>query len=399
MWQAEMGTPDETTITLTVEGPGTSIVVTDVLPGYTVAVAGSYTVTPDSAAIDPVSGKTTLVWNLGDLGPGESWQVSFKVKSNEVGLDKNVDVVAESKVTYTNYAGVAGTEETFPEALISVYAPLTVEKSVDIAEVWQKGVATPYKTMVTLTVTGPGEDIVVTEVLPDYVNLEGGFTVTPDNGYPETNSDGSRTIQWTVGKLHIEDVWAVSFDVSFNIGGTKVAVDVVDTGAADYARATYKDWTEATPTVVFPQAYVAVKAPLTVEVNIAPVYFAGLTAEAYILTTIGGEALDATIESIRIYFNDGTEWVDLTDVVELVPDAEGLYRVEYKIPGGAPMGGYKMIVQASAVGLYGTSSGIFQVLSIPMEVYGQPVWIFAVAGVVAFFVLIMIAVRIATWRR
>jgi|GEM_PF-1195747 len=404
IWQAGMGTPDETTVTLTVEGPGATLVVTDVLPGYIVPVAGSYSVTPTSITTDPVSGETTLMWDhnniaeLASLAPGESWQVSFKIKSNEVGLDKNVDVVADSKITYTDHAGVEG-EKTFPEALVSVYAPLTAEKSVDIAEVWQKGVGTPYKTMVTLTLTGPGEDIVVTEVLPDYVNLEGGFTVTPDNGYPVTNPDGTRTIQWTVGTLYIEDVWAVSFDVSFNIGGTKVEVDVVDTGAADYAKATYKDWTEATPTVVFPQAYVAVKAPLTVEVNIAPVYFAGLTAEAYILTTIGGAALDADIESVRIYFNDGTEWVDLTDVVELVPDAEGLYRVEYKIPGGAPMGGYKMIVKASAVGLYGTSSGVFQVLSIPMEVYGQPVWIFAVAGVVAFFILLMIAVRIATWRR
>ncbi|GAF88640.1 unnamed protein product, partial [marine sediment metagenome] len=109
-WQAGMGTPDETTVTLTVEGPGATLVVTDVLPSYIVPVAGSYSVTPTSITTDPVSGETTLVWDYNDiaelasLDPGESWQVSFKIKSNEVGLDKNVDVVADSKITYTDYA-------------------------------------------------------------------------------------------------------------------------------------------------------------------------------------------------------------------------------------------------------------------------------------------------------
>ena len=371
--------PYKSTVILTVTGPGEDIVVTEVLQDYISPIEGSYTVAPDSGY---PSGKT-LKWTVGTLGVGEIWKASFDVSSTKAGTKLAVDVEADSKVTYTAWEGIS---VAFPQVYLTV-PELTVDKLATPVDLWQEGVGTPYKSTVILTVTGPGKDIVVTDVLQDYINpIEGSYTKTPDSGYPS-----GKTLKWTVGTLLAGEVWQVSFDVTSTEAGTKLPVDV-----EEESKVTYTGSGEVT--MVFPQQYISVKAPLMVEVNIAPVYFAGLTAEAYILTTVGGKPHDADIDSIILYFGDGTEYEDLTAGVEPVPDAEGLYRVEYKVPSGAPMGGYKIVVAASSVGLYGTSSGIFQVLTIPMELYGYPIWIFAIAAVVLLFIFMMIAVRIATRR-
>ncbi len=54
-------------------------------------------------------------------------------------------------------------------------------------------------------------NVVVTDTLPNYINLVGNPSVTPDTKV--INADGSTTMTWNVGTLSTGDSWKVSFNV------------------------------------------------------------------------------------------------------------------------------------------------------------------------------------------
>ena len=103
-------------------------------------------------------------------------------------------------------------------------------------------------------------------------------------------------------------------------------------------RATDEDGHEGTELL-----YVVDVSPLSVEVDVGSIHFAGEVAEFYILTAFNGTRVDATITKALLY-HEGTMIANLTNSVEDVDT--GLYRVCYAIPVGADEGTYTLLVEA-----------------------------------------------------
>ncbi len=110
-----------------------------------------------------------------------------------------------------------------------------------------------YNDIVQRMINTAGTNIVVTEVLPAYINNEDAFTIPPDNITP--NPDGTTTIAWNVGTLSIGDVWTVAFDVSCNDLG-RLLVDVYGD-----AKVTYIDYQGNPAEAVFPETYITCMSP------------------------------------------------------------------------------------------------------------------------------------------
>ena len=89
--------------------------------------------------------------------------------------------------------------------------------------------------------------------------------------------------------------------------------------------------------------YVVDVSPLSVQVDVGSIHFAGEVAEFYILTAFNGTRVNATIAGALLY-HEGSMIADLTDSVEHVDT--GLYRVSYTIPAGAEGGTYTLLVEA-----------------------------------------------------
>jgi Ca-activated chloride channel family protein len=98
---------------------------------------GSFSPAPDSVVTDPLSGQTTITWldvarhvgNLDDrLASDETFSVSFKAKSSQVGVDLPVEA-AEAAVNYLDPSGVAQSQS-IPQAFITVTGKILV--SIDI---------------------------------------------------------------------------------------------------------------------------------------------------------------------------------------------------------------------------------------------------------------------------
>ncbi len=99
-----------------------------------------------------------------------------------------------------------------------------------------------------------GRNVVVTDVLQDYINLESACTIAPDTN--TLNPDGTRTLQWDLGIVAIGEVWTVSFDVSSDDCGRVLANDY------NLSDVTYDDATTATSvTKLFPKTYLIVRCP------------------------------------------------------------------------------------------------------------------------------------------
>ncbi len=97
----------------------TDIVVTDVLPSY-LTLVGSPTIAANSTTKN-ADGTTTLVWNVGSLSTGQTWTVSYNVKSSQYGsLSTNVQATA----SYNDPEGIAKTA-TFSVPTVTFTKPTT----------------------------------------------------------------------------------------------------------------------------------------------------------------------------------------------------------------------------------------------------------------------------------
>lgn len=97
----------------------TNIVVTDVLPSY-ISVVGNPTIIPNSNTKN-ADGTTTLVWNVGSLSTGQTWTVSYNVKSSQYGtLPTNV----QATVSYNDPEGIPKTA-TLPVPTVTFTKPAT----------------------------------------------------------------------------------------------------------------------------------------------------------------------------------------------------------------------------------------------------------------------------------
>jgi hypothetical protein len=109
---------------------GSCVTVTDVLQDY-INLEDNFSIEPDDI-VENGDGTTTLTWDLGIVGIGEEWEVSFDISSDRCGRVL-ANVVDDSKVTYykaePNTAGVFGfsagdsIEELFPKTYVQVNCP------------------------------------------------------------------------------------------------------------------------------------------------------------------------------------------------------------------------------------------------------------------------------------
>jgi hypothetical protein len=95
------------------------------------------------------------------------------------------------------------------------------------------------------------EDIVVTVVLPEYVNHEGGYSEAPYSIIP--NADGTTSLVWRVEALAAGAVWSVSFDISSKKSGSLPAI------VYGNSKATYIDPAGASSSVIFPNVIMTAK--------------------------------------------------------------------------------------------------------------------------------------------
>jgi len=160
---------------------------------------------------------------------------------------------------------------TYSWSFTTVEAPhLELAKSVSPSTIGQKGSGIrPEETTVTLTVSGAGEpgevageDIVVTDVLQSYINLED----EPDDATITHNADGTTTLVWELEDplSTTDDPWTVSFDISSDKCG-KVLANVVDK-----SKVTYTDYEDGDAEAFFPATYLNVRCPGEVAVGVLP---------------------------------------------------------------------------------------------------------------------------------
>ena len=81
---------------------------------------------------------------------------------------------------------------------------------------------------------------------------------------------------------------------------------------------------------------------LDVEADVGSTHFRGETADFYVLVSLSGAPIDATVNA-SLFF-DGAYFANLTSLVEHVDT--GLYRIPFSIPCGASAGTYAMVVDA-----------------------------------------------------
>jgi len=91
--------------------------------------------------------------------------------------------------------------------------------------------------------------------------------------------------------------------------------------------------------------YLAPYEELNMEVDVGTVHFRGEIAEFYVKTSLHGNAINASIWDATLYYENGTQHVDLLPNVEVI--TIGLYRITYTIPADAPTGTYTLSVKAS----------------------------------------------------
>jgi len=90
--------------------------------------------------------------------------------------------------------------------------------------------------------------------------------------------------------------------------------------------------------------YLAPYEKLDLEVNVGTIHFRGEIAEFYFETSLHGNAINASIWEATLYYESGTQQVDLTANVEII--TVGLYRITYTIPADAATGTYTLSLEA-----------------------------------------------------
>ena len=90
--------------------------------------------------------------------------------------------------------------------------------------------------------------------------------------------------------------------------------------------------------------YFAPYEKLDLEVNVGTVHFRGEIAEFYVETSLHGNAINASIWEATIYYESGTQQIDLIANVEII--TVGLYRITYTIPADAVTGTYTLSLEA-----------------------------------------------------
>jgi uncharacterized protein YegL len=94
--------------------------VRDVLPPWMILVDGSFSVDPDVNYVNE-TGYRIMEWNISSILIGESWEVSFQVKSTKLGWVHTNDFNA-SRVYYVDYFGDENFR-LFPESIANVLPP------------------------------------------------------------------------------------------------------------------------------------------------------------------------------------------------------------------------------------------------------------------------------------
>ena len=114
---------------------------------------------------------------------------------------------------------------------------------------------------------------------------------------------------------------------------------------------------------------------LDVEVDVGSIHFRGEMADFYVLVSLMGEPVNASI-STTLYCT-GTLYANLSAYVQHVEI--GLYRVPYTIPTDAPTGTYELVVKASYLALDGMSLKSFllspTLTGTLISINGTVVWI------------------------
>ena len=103
------------------------------------------------------------------------------------------------------------------------------------------------------------EDVVVTEILEDYINNEANFSILPQNVIE--NPDGTTTLIWNIKTISIGEAWSVSFDLSCSNIGSDIPTDV-----AEGSQVGYTDYLASPAFLALPQTYLLVKGSLAVKV-------------------------------------------------------------------------------------------------------------------------------------
>jgi PKD repeat protein len=101
---------------------------------------------------------------------------------------------------------------------------------------------------------------------------------------------------------------------------------------------------------------------MDVTVDAGSIYFRGGIAEFNILTSINGEAVNATKIEAHLYHN-GTLYADLSGLVRQA--ATGFYVVTYNIPEDAETGTYTLVVKTECYNAKGVSIKSFQISLTP----------------------------------
>ncbi len=103
-----------------------------------------------------------------------------------------------------------------------------------------------------------GENITVTEVLQDYINSEGDFSIAPDQVFED--SQGTTALIWNIESLLIGEKWSVSFDLSSSLVGENIPVDVQGDSQVNYA-----DYERNPAALALPETLLTVRALGAVE--------------------------------------------------------------------------------------------------------------------------------------
>ncbi|UCG68939.1 MAG: lamin tail domain-containing protein [Thermoplasmata archaeon] len=106
--------------------------VRDVLPSYIELVPGTFSIPPDNIYIDFITGETFIEWNVQRIKIGETWSVSFDIKSNLPGVVET-NVYSASRAYYMRWDNTT-TLDLFPHCFIDVLPapPLPPKLYIDI---------------------------------------------------------------------------------------------------------------------------------------------------------------------------------------------------------------------------------------------------------------------------
>ena len=100
-------------------------------------------------------------------------------------------------------------------------------------------------------------NVVVTDVLPSYMQLVGDPSILPDSKV--TNTDGTTTLVWNVGTLNVGQIWSVKY----NLRSTRYGIDL-PTNVAGLSGVSYTDPADAQRTTALPVPLLNFENPETV---------------------------------------------------------------------------------------------------------------------------------------